>query len=110
MATFKIKGLEKVRRHLSQLQKNARDLNGKYTLSLDDIFPAEFMREHSSFASIDAMYNASPFRDMKLADVPDDQWDAYVKQCTKFQSWKDMKAAGTKKWASKKLMKGLSKN
>ncbi len=108
MATFRITGLDQIQKKLERLQKNAEQLDGKHSISFDDLFPAEFMRAHSSFTSMQALLDASPFKDMEFKDIPDAAWDTYVSQSTRFRSWKDMKAAGTKKWAAKKLMKGVS--
>lgn len=107
MATFRITGLDKFQKKLQQLRKNAKELNGKHSVPFDDLFSKEFMHTHCSFSSIQAMLDASPFKDMEFKDIPDADWDAYVSQSTNFKSWKDMKAAGTKKWAAKKLMKGV---
>ena len=108
MATFRLTGLDKFQKKLQQLRKNAKELNGKHSVPFDELFSEEFMRTHSSFSSMQAMLDASPFKDMMFKDIPDIEWDVYVSHSTDFKSWKDMKAAGTKKWAAKKLMKGVS--
>lgn len=108
MAKFKITGLNQVKKNLERLQKNVHDLHGKHSITLDELFPLEFMRLHTSFSSFQELYDASPFADIKFEDLPNTEWDDYIAHCTPFKTWKEMKVAGAKKWAAKKLMKAMS--
>jgi len=92
--------------HLHTLQHNVAALDGKHTVPVDDLCTPEFMRAHSQFGSFDAMLEASPFKVESADDfraIPDDQWDAFVRSVTSFESWGQMLQAAGREWAARKL-------
>ena len=103
---FKIEGLDEFSRELKDLERRVRDLDGQHSVPLDELFPPEFMRQNTDFGSINEMFEASGFKaetEEDLSNVPDDEWNGFVAQRTRFANWDDMIGAGGKAWAAKKL-------
>jgi hypothetical protein len=91
---------------LERLQQKLRDFKGTHSVPMNDIFPSDFMREHTNFGSIDDMFAASGFKVETAEDlkaIPDDEWDAFVLRTTRFESWADMKQAGATLWTKRQL-------
>jgi hypothetical protein len=93
-------------RKLSDLRRRAEALDGKHSVSFPELFNDEFMLRNTDFASISAMFEASGFNVESSADfeaIPEDAWDKFVCDRTRFTEWKDMQAAAGKEWMSKKM-------
>lgn len=97
---------EEAIRQLEQMEKNAEALDGTHNVPMDEVLPPAFMHRHSSFSTFQDMYDASPFKDMKFEDIPDAEWDEYVRKTTSFSSWEKMRNAGAEEWAKARLSKG----
>jgi hypothetical protein len=93
-------------RQLDQLAKNAEALDGTHEVPASELFPPVFMARHSSYPTFQAMYEASPYRDMDFEKIPDAEWDEYISKSTKFASWAKMREVGVEEWAEARLMKG----
>ena len=64
------------------------------------------MREYTNFGSIDEMFEASGFKCDTTEDfraIPDDEWDAFIRQATRFDSWAEMKERGVNLWTKQQL-------
>ena len=86
MSNLNLDGLERIKR-------NAQRIHGTRSVRLDELFPPDFMREHTKFASVDEMVEKSPFTVNSAEDfkaIPDDDWDEYVRKHTQFHSWQEM--------------------
>lgn len=83
---------EEARKKLDKLA----NLEGK--ISFPDLFPPEFMAQYSNFGTIEELFEKSGFKVESAADfedIPDNEWEAYISQNTRFSSWEDMqKTAG----------------
>lgn len=93
-------------RRLEELRKRAAELDGEHELGFDELFPDEFMLLHTDFPSIQALVEGSPFKVESQADfaaIPDDEWDAFIENVTRFESWKEMQAAASQEWLKRKL-------
>lgn len=103
---LKIEGLEKLQRRLREMQEAAEELNGEHQVPISELLTEDFMRANTEFVSFSEMVDASGFT-VKTADdfaaIPDDEWDAFVRVRTRFDSWKDLLANAVKKYAAKKL-------
>ena len=72
---------------------------GEHSIPLTQLCPPAFMAEHTDFASIEEMFEASGFTletSEDLAAIPDAEWDAFIASRTRFADWEtmQMKAAG----------------
>ena len=76
MIEVKVEGLDEVIDNLKNLQKKLSDLEGEHTTEINkEIFE----------------------------DIPDDDFDKYIKDNTDFQSWKDMLQTSTNEYTKRKL-------
>lgn len=67
-------------------------------VSFTDIFPPQFISEHSNFRTIEELFDKSGFKVESAEDfeaIPDNEWETFIIQNTNFSSWEDMqKSAG----------------
>ena len=93
-------------RKLRDLQRRAERLDGEHSVSLNDLFHDEFILRNTDFDSIEAMVQASGFKVETSEDfeaIPDEQWDIFVRERTRFTSWEEMKGAAVQEWAARQL-------
>lgn len=98
--------LDDISRKLRDLQRQAEELDGEHSVPMNELFHDEFMLRNTDYPSIDEMFAASGFKietSEDFAAVPDDEWDAFVKNRTRFASWDDMKKAAVQQWAARRL-------
>ncbi|WP_445772908.1 hypothetical protein [Shewanella sp.] len=97
---------------LKKLKQNLEDLHGTHKVELKEILTPEFLGECSSFSDLDQLFIASGF-DVKSPEdfkaVPDDEWEAFITNNTKFESWENMQQAAMDKYMKSKLFAGLKK-
>ena len=101
-----ITGLDDLQKKLQQLAANAKALDGKHNVGLNELFPPSFVRRYTQFASIDELFAQSGFKVETQADfeaVPSDQWDIFIKGHTQFASWQQMKEKAGAEWTKGKL-------
>lgn len=94
---------------INRLQRRLERIEGTQSISFKELFPDEFMLLHTDFESISAMLDASGFRVENAEDfaaIPDDQWDAFIKARSRFDSWEAMRAAAGAEWISNQLRDG----
>lgn len=106
---IEFEGFDDLQGELEELAENARRLDGTYEVPLTDLFPPSFIRRHSRFADIEALFEASPWTVATADDfsaIPDDEWDEFIDEHTSFQDWESMQGAGTQEWVAREL--GLS--
>src|SRR5262245_2353208 len=99
-------GFEDAINKLNDLARNAERVDGKHSVPFNELFTDEFMMLNTEFQSMELMLSASGFkveRQEDFAAIPDDQWDAFVREHTRFGSWKDMSAAAGNEWVSRQL-------
>ena len=93
MASFKIQGLEDFEKQLKKLQKNAKELGKQKTVPLGQLFPEQFMRKYTAFATISDFFESGGFRIETQEDldaIPEDSLNLHVSTSTKFKNWKEM--------------------
>jgi hypothetical protein len=93
---------------LHKLQRRAKELDGTHQVPVAELLTGEFMRRHTKFGSLDAMIEASPFTVESAEDfraIPDAEWDAFVRQQTRFSSWREMLSSAGAEWMKKQLFK-----
>jgi len=62
-------------------------------VSFPDLYPPQFISEHSSFGTIEELLDKSGFKVESMEDfkaIPDDEWGEFIIQNTNFDSWEDM--------------------
>jgi len=75
-------------------------------ISFDDLYPEEFMQEYTDYNSISEMLSKSDFEIEKQDDfenIPEDEWNDYIDNCTDFDNWEEMRSKAVKEWVEKDL-------
>lgn len=108
----KITGLEEFQRELDQLRRNAEAIHGQHDVSMGDLFPPAFMRQHSSVADFETFFrdgglDTSSKEAFEAIPVP--RLDEAVKKLTRFTTWEEMKKAGAADWAKRRLFDGFER-
>ncbi len=106
MASFKMKGFDKLEKQLKQAEKAARELSKTTHVSFEELFPASFMRKYTSFSSMDELLKAGGFSVESQEDfeaISSSEFDVCVAAHTKFKNWEEMLDEATSQFALKKL-------
>ncbi|MDL0123108.1 hypothetical protein [Halobacterium salinarum] len=88
------------------LQDAAEELDGENEVPMEEIFPSEFMRDHTDFDSFDELLEESQWDVETQEDfraIPDEPFDEYIAETTDFQDWDEMYRTGGKQWMKKEL-------
>lgn len=97
--SFELKGLEELKKKMQELEKTEQ-------VSFSELFDQNFMRENTTFASMEEMFEKSGFKIDSPQDfeaVPSDEWDQYVRSNTDFDDWEQMQAAAAKRYFDRKI-------
>jgi hypothetical protein len=103
---IRFEGFDELRRKLKDLERRARSLSGEHHVSFGDLFPSSFMTRHTKYATIQEMIGASPWSvesQEDFASIPDEDWDQFVQESTRFTSWEEMRGKAVEEYAAKKL-------
>lgn len=106
MLGFEIKGLDEVQESLENLAKKAQELDGQHDVPLEELFPPEFLKEHTSVTTVQQLMDESGFTINSQEDfnnIPDEDWDKYIRKVTSFSSWKDMLESAAQEYTIRKL-------
>lgn len=97
---------EEAFRKLRDVQRKAEQLDGEHSVSFAELFQDEFMLRNTDFPSVHAMFEASGFRvdtTEDFAAIPEEEWDEFVRERTRFSSWDEMKGAAVQEWAKRRM-------
>lgn len=81
-------------------------LDGEHSVPVSELLTDSFIARHTSFASSDAMFEASGFKietKEDFAAIPDIKWDEFIRSISSFDDWKSMLSAAGQEWAVRKL-------
>ncbi|AND84660.1 hypothetical protein GTH52_05555 [Clostridium tyrobutyricum] len=96
---FKIMGLELIKKHLSQLEKNN-------SVHYKDLFNIAFMKDHTKFSSFNEFLKSGNFTVNSIDDfkaIPDEKMDTHVKEASDFSCWQDMLNSAVRSYTITKL-------
>ena len=91
---------------LEELSENAQELDGENKVPLAELFDDGFMRKYTDFASIEEFFEASPWTVDSEADlkaIPEDEFDEYVDQHTRFPDAEEMQGKAAEEWTADQL-------
>lgn len=106
MFTFEVSGLDEIERELQQVADKAEALDGEHSIPLTELCPPAFMAEHTDFATIEEMFEASGFTvetPEDFAAIPDAEWDVFIASRTRFADWGTMQEQAVADWFSRRL-------
>ncbi|WP_093626750.1 hypothetical protein [Limosilactobacillus gorillae] len=98
-------GFEDMVNKLNQMQRNIESLGGTHSIPFDELFDQNFLLDHTSgtFSAFDDFFKAGKFGKLTFKEVPDDEWDKWVKKSTDFNSWSEMQMSATQAYVAKKI-------
>lgn len=100
----------KIKSNINQLKKNLEEISNTNQLRFDELFNPEFLSEHSSFTSLEDMFDKSGFKVESAEDfkaIPDEEWEDFIVKNTSFESWVDMQKAAAVAVLSKRMKQGF---
>jgi hypothetical protein len=103
---MKIEGFDEFQKQLKELSQNAKELDGKHDVPVNELLTSEFISSHTHLSSADELFEKSGFKVESLEDftnIPDDKWDQYIRSISSFSNWEAMLSKATELWATKKL-------
>jgi hypothetical protein len=99
-------GLDDLKRKLQKMTDNLREVEGTNEVPMSEILTPEFLSSCSRFTSLEEMFAASGFKVDSPEDfkaIPDDEWDDFIRQQTRFDSWREMLGEGGAAWAKNRI-------
>jgi hypothetical protein len=103
---FEIRGSDELIHKIDDFEQAAESLQGEHSVSLESLFPDEFISAHTNFPTLEGFLTSSEF-DISSQEafeaVPDDEWDEFVKSESDFSSWQEMMEAAVALWVSNNL-------
>jgi len=91
---------------LRDLQRKAEQLDGEQSVQLADLFHDEFMLRNTEFPSVELMLEASGYKiesNDDFANIPEGDWNEFIRSRTRFASWDEMKNAAAQEWVARAL-------
>jgi len=104
---FEIRGSDELVRKLEDLGQAAESLQGEHSVSLETLFPDEFISNHTDFATLEELLASSEFElssQEAFEAIPDEAWDEFVKSASDFSSWQEMMESAVVLWVSSNLV------
>ncbi len=104
--SIRFDGFDELKRKLEGLARRVERLGGERELAFKELFPPSFMRSYTKFGTIEEMLTASPWKVESQEDfkaIPDAEWDEFVRQATRFQSWEKMLGQAVEEYVGREL-------
>lgn len=101
-----VKGFDQFQKKMKEITDKLDSIEGSHSVSFPELFHEQFMQQHTSHSSIDAMFKASGFSIASKEDferIPNDEWEKFVVSTTNFSSWLEMQRIAGKEYMIKKL-------
>ncbi|PAC96371.1 MULTISPECIES: hypothetical protein [Bacillus subtilis group] len=99
-------GFKEFDRKLKKMQQKASELEKRQELQLNELFTDSFMKKNTKFSSLDEMLDKSPFiieTQQDFESIPDDLWDDFVRENSKFFNWEEMQQEAANIYVAKQL-------
>ena len=99
-------GFDDLSNYFSNLEENAKELDGTRSVPLDDLLDSKFLRKHSSFSSFDELLKAGNFKadtQEEFESIPDEEFDKHIASCTDFSFWEEMLEEAGSEYALRQL-------
>jgi len=99
-------GIDDTIEDLQDLQAAAEELDGDNSVPMEEMFPPEFIREHTEFESFEEWLEGSQWQvdsQEDFEDIPDGPFDDYVAETSDFDDWDDMFGTAGREWAAREL-------
>ena len=103
---LKIEGLDQLQKKLKNIAKKAKELDGEHSVPVSELLTNSFIAKHTTYSTADEMFEASGFKvetQKDFSNIPDTEWDEYIRSNSSFADWQSMLGAATQEWAASKL-------
>lgn len=99
--------LRDFRNKLDSMRNNLKEIEGSHSYGIKEIFTDGFMKEYTSFESIQEFVDKSPAdfssqESFKSRDT--ESFNKFISNNSKFSSWEEMLSAASKIMLSRKIM------
>lgn len=97
---------------LKRLQRGVERIPKEQEVSFEKLFSKSFMARYTKFKSINEMVDKSPFKvesEEDFKNIPDLEWDKYVKENTSFQNWDEMFSKAGEEYLGKQVKSEIDK-
>ena len=104
--TIRFRGVDRFKRRLRELERRAAAFGDMDRVPVAELFPPEFMRRHTDFATFDELVAESGHDVDSLSDIdriPEAHWDAVVRRNSGFGSWAEMRRLAEEGWVRREL-------
>lgn len=101
-----IRGFGYLAADLERLQERTESVDGENAVSVDELFPVDFVQTHAKFETIQAFLEASARTvdtEAGLEAIPGREFEEHVDEHTGFSSWEAKLTAGAREWVLGKL-------
>jgi len=102
---FDLEGLNRLQREIKRIPKQQE-------VSFEKLFSESFMSRYTKFKSINEMVDKSPFKvenEEDFKNIPDLEWDKYVKENTSFHNWEEMLSKAGEEYLGKQVKSEIDK-
>lgn len=103
---FELEGFDEAMDELDELGRKAQELEGEQEVPIEELLTSSFMRRRTNFSSFEEMLEASQWDVETQEDfeaIPDDEWDRFVAEHSRFPNWEEMLGAAAQAWAARQL-------
>lgn len=80
----------------------------KTKLSFKELFPDDFILRKTHFSSLEDFLNNTGFvltTQEELEQISTEKWDQYIKSCSQYNSFEEMKSDAVQEWIEKEVQK-----
>ncbi|HEY3270758.1 MAG TPA: hypothetical protein VGJ89_06045 [Geothrix sp.] len=104
--TSRMEGFDELQRNIENMAGNLREIQGTNQVPMSEALTPEFLSLCFRFVSLEEMFSASGFKVDSPEDfkaIPDDEWNAFIRQHTRFDTWQEMLGKTGAVWAKNHL-------
>ncbi|OJX91011.1 MAG: hypothetical protein BGO90_05395 [Legionella sp. 40-6] len=91
---------------LNELKAKFKKLQDINSLSFEELFPDDFIQQNTNTLSLNDFLKQSGFvinSNEDFLNIPDEEWEKYVIENTRFNSWVEMQKTAHEIWLKKWL-------
>lgn len=99
-------GLKDLEKRVNELDRKQKENGGSVNVPFTELFNDKFMVKYTSFKTLDELFEKSGFKVESQEDfknIPDAEWDIFIKENTKFSSWEEMYSEAATKYVATQL-------
>lgn len=103
---FKISGLDDLMKKISKMEQNAKELDGENNIPISELLTNNYLKKNTKFKNLDEVFDFYK-KDMDEEEIEEvietNNWNDYIRENTKFESWTDMLEDASGEWVQTKI-------